>query len=52
MTPEKSLSQGGESDRSLAPSFDRAPQKHASRNRPSSTVNTNFSPAQAEGLDP
>jgi len=37
-------SQGGERDRSLAPSFDCAPQKHASRNRPSSTVNTNFSP--------
>src|SRR5208283_4702785 len=38
--------QGGERDRSLAPSFDRAHQKHASRNRPSSTVNTNLSPAQ------
>jgi hypothetical protein len=38
--------QGGEKDRSLPPSFDRAQQKHASRNRPSSTVNSNFSPAQ------
>src|SRR5208337_2991533 len=39
-------SQGGERDRSLATSFHRAQQKHASRNRPSSSVNTNFSPAQ------
>ena len=38
-------SQGGERDRSLATSFHRAPQKHVSRNRPSSSVNTNFSPA-------
>src|SRR5271157_3139862 len=38
--------QGWEKDRSLAPSFVRAQQKHASRKRPSNTVNTNFSPAQ------
>src|SRR5271157_247596 len=38
-------SQGGERDRSLATSFHRAQQKHASRNRPFSSVNTNFSPA-------
>ena|GEM_PF-6944878 len=37
--------QGGEKDRSLARSFDRAQQKHASRNRPS-TVNTNLSRLQ------
>ena len=37
-------SQGWGKDRSLAPSFDRGQQKHASRNRPSSRVNTNFSP--------
>src|SRR5271157_1971015 len=41
-------SQGGERDRSLATSFHRAQQKHASRNRPSSSVNSNFSPAQCE----
>jgi hypothetical protein len=41
-------SQGGERDRSLATSFHRAQQKHASRNRPSSSVNTNFSPAQCD----
>jgi hypothetical protein len=29
------------------PSFDRAQQKHASRDGPSNTVNTNFSPAQS-----
>ena len=40
-------SQGGERDRSLATSFHRARQKHVSRNRPSSSVNTNFSPAQS-----
>ena len=39
-------SQGGERDRSLATSFHRALQKHASRNRPSSAVNTNFAPVQ------
>ena len=38
--------QGGEKDRSLASSVDRAQQKHASRNRPSSTVNINFSSPQ------
>jgi len=36
-------SQGGERDRSAAPSFDRAQQKHPSPNRRSSAVNTNFS---------
>src|SRR5271157_4114702 len=35
-------SQGGERDRSLATSFHRAQQKHASRYRPSSSVKTNF----------
>ncbi len=39
-------SQGGERDRTLATSFHPAQQKHVSRNRPSSSVNTNFSPAQ------
>jgi len=39
-------SQGGEKNRSLASSIDRAQQKHASRNRPFSTVNTNFSSLQ------
>jgi hypothetical protein len=43
----RSLQRGGK-DRSLAPSFDRAQQKHASQNLPSSTVNTNFSPAHGE----
>jgi len=42
----------GDTDRSLAPSFDRAQQKHASRNRPSKTVNTNFSSPQALRGDP
>src|SRR5208337_388128 len=37
--------QGGEKDRSLARSFDRAQQKRTSRNRPS-TVNTNLSRLQ------
>jgi hypothetical protein len=46
ITPPTPPSQGGERDRSLATSFHRAQQKHASRNRPSSSVNTNFSPAQ------
>jgi hypothetical protein len=32
----------------LAPPFDRAQQKHASRNRPSGTVSSDFSPAQDE----
>ena len=50
LCPKISPLQGGEKDRSFAPSLDRAPQKHASRNRPSSTVNTNFSPAQGEGF--
>jgi len=40
---------GGERDRSLATSFHRAQQKHGSRNRPSNSVNTNFSPAQGRG---
>src|SRR5271157_5352994 len=44
--PPAPPSQGGERDRSLATSFHRAQQKHASRNRPSGSVNTNFSPAQ------
>src|SRR5208283_4935085 len=48
--PPPPPSQGGESDRSLATSFHRAQQKHASRNRPSSSVNTNFSPAHGQGL--
>src|SRR5271157_1588926 len=46
ITPPAPPSQGGERDRSLATSFHRAQQEHASRNRPSSSVNTNFSPAQ------
>ena len=45
ITPPAPPLQGGERDRSLATSFHRAQQKHASRNRPSSSVNTNFSPA-------
>ena len=49
ITPPAPPSQGGERDRSLAASFHRAQQKHASRNRPSNSVNTNFSPAQARG---
>jgi len=48
--PSTPPSQGGERDRSLATSFHRAQQKHASRNRPSSSVNTNFSPAHGQGL--
>jgi hypothetical protein len=44
--PSTPPSQGGERDRSFATSFHRAQPKHASRNRPSSSVNTNFSPAQ------
>jgi len=40
--PGPPFARGGK-DRSLAPLFDRAQQKHASRIRPSSTVNTNFS---------
>src|SRR5271157_5281602 len=47
--PPPPPSQGGERDRSLATSFHRAQQKHASRNRPSSSVNTNFSPVQCGG---
>jgi hypothetical protein len=39
--PGPPFARGGK-DRSLTPSFDRAQQKHASRNRPSSTVNSNF----------
>ncbi len=39
-------SQGGERDRSLAADSDRAQQKHASRNRPSSAINTDFSTPQ------
>ncbi len=35
-------SQGGETDRWLAPSFDSTPRKHASRNRPSNPANPNF----------
>jgi len=46
--PSTPPSQGGERDRSLATSFHRAQQKHASRNRPSSSVNTNFSPAHGQ----
>src|SRR5208337_726579 len=41
-------SQGGEKDRSLAPSFHPAQQKHASRNRPSSSVKTNFAACQTD----
>src|SRR5271157_3352061 len=41
-------SQGGERDCSLATSFHPAQQKHVSRNRPSSSVNTDFSPAQGK----
>jgi hypothetical protein len=51
ITPPAPPSQGGERDRSLATSFHRAPQKHTSRNRPSSSVNTNFSPAQDQPAD-
>jgi hypothetical protein len=40
--PGPPFARGGK-DRSLASSVDRAQQKHAPRNRPSSTVNTNFS---------
>ena len=43
ITPPAPPSQGGERDRSLATPFHRAQQKHASQNRPSSSVNTNFS---------
>jgi hypothetical protein len=43
-TPLAPPSQGG--GRRDAPSFDRAQQKHASRYRPSGTVNTTFSSAQ------
>src|SRR5271157_3489336 len=43
--PLPPLRKGGERDRSLATSFPRAEQKHASRNRPSSSVNTNLSQA-------
>ncbi len=43
ITPPAPPLQGGERDRSLATSFHRAQQEHASRNRPSSSVNTNFS---------
>ena len=39
--PNPPFARGGKG--SLAPSFDRARHKHAPRNRPSSTVNTNFS---------
>src|SRR5271157_3289483 len=46
-------SQGGEKDRSLAPSFHPAQQKHASRNRPSSSVKTNFAACQrAPAINP
>ncbi len=48
ITPPAPPSQGGERDRSLATSFHRAQEKHASRSRPSSSVNTNFSPAQGD----
>src|SRR5271157_3531067 len=41
---------GGERDRSLTTLFHPAQQKYASRNRPSSSVNTNFSPAQGKGV--
>ena len=46
--------QGWEKNRSLAPSFDRAQQNHASRNRPSSRVKTNFAACQCGpgDLDP
>ena len=44
-------SQRGEKDRSLASSVDRAQQKYASRNRPSSTVNTSFSSPQTTCLE-
>jgi|GEM_PF-6813267 len=47
ITPPAPPSQGGERDRSLATSFHRAQQKHASRNRPSSRVKTNFAACQA-----
>ncbi len=47
ITPPAPPSQGGERDRSLATSFHRAQPEHASRNRPTGSVNTNFSPAQA-----
>src|SRR5271157_1602803 len=46
ITPPTPPSQGGERDRSLATSFHPAQQKHASRNRPSSLVKTNFAACQ------
>src|SRR5208337_418597 len=52
LTPPAPPSQGGEMDRSLAPSLDRAQQKHASRNRPSSAVKTNFAACQGETSQP
>src|SRR5271157_6193908 len=48
MAGKSRCSQGGERDRSLATSFHRAQQKHASRNRPPSSVKTNFSPAEVQ----
>src|SRR5208282_5421917 len=48
ITPPTPPSQGGES-KSHAKSFQRSRQKHASRNRPSSSVNTHLSSPQALG---
>ena len=43
---------GGNGSRRAGTSFHHAQQKHVSRNRPSSSVNTNFSPVQEHAVDP
>ena len=50
MDPEKSLSQGGERDRALAPSFDRAQQKHVPPLGPLCPFKTNYSSLQGNPL--